>query len=221
MGRQDWDESGSDNGQLQARFNDVLDAYDDHRAALATAHRKLAEMRAEAVSADRTVRVTVDSSGAVLEIALQPAALRTTAESLASTLTAIAQAAAQQAKCSAPTSSRHWVRSPTGWPSLPNWCPGCRAYAPSRRTTRRHNDFRGWRELAVGRPGGIAGGGGAPRRVRRSGRADSRAAQRRDGAGGRLLGYRRTGGAVREDLCIGRRTGYRGLRASRESAQPG
>lgn len=103
MGRQEPDESGAGNEQLRARFNNVLDAYDDQRAALATARQQLAELRAQAVSSDRGVRVTVDSSGAVVEIGLEPAALRTTAESLAATLTAVAQAAAQQAtlKCAA------------------------------------------------------------------------------------------------------------------------
>jgi DNA-binding protein YbaB len=98
MGRQDWDESGSGSERLRTQFNDVLDAYDEHRTALAHAHRRLAELRAEAASSDGAVRVTADSSGAVLEIVLEPAALRTTAESLAATLTAVAQAAARQAK---------------------------------------------------------------------------------------------------------------------------
>ena len=98
MGLQEWDESDAGNEQLRARFNDVLDAYDDHRTALAAAYEKLAELRAQAISSDHAVRVTVDSSGAVVEVALEPSALRTTAESLAATLTAVAQAAAQQAK---------------------------------------------------------------------------------------------------------------------------
>ncbi|MGF6887616.1 DNA-binding protein YbaB [Nocardia sp. GAS34] len=98
MIRQEWDESGSSSEQLRSRFNDVLDAFDDHHSALTIARQQLAELRTHAESSDRAVRVTVDSSGAVVEIALQPGAMRTTAASLSATLTAVAQAAAQQAR---------------------------------------------------------------------------------------------------------------------------
>lgn len=98
MLRQEWDESGSGSEQLRARFNEVLDAFDDHRSALAAARQQIAELRTHAESSDHAVRITVDSSGAVVEITLEPGAMRTTAQSLSATLTAVAQAAAQQAK---------------------------------------------------------------------------------------------------------------------------
>ncbi|WP_189094686.1 YbaB/EbfC family nucleoid-associated protein [Nocardia jinanensis] len=88
----------SANNGLRGQVEHLLDTYERQHDRLAETYRQLEAMRVQACSPDRSVEVTVDSSGVLAELELTASALRKSPEALARTIIDAVQEAARHAR---------------------------------------------------------------------------------------------------------------------------
>jgi DNA-binding protein YbaB len=98
MDRNHFDDFGSATRDMRSRMHEMLDAYEQSQTQVGEVQRQLVDLRVQASTSDGSVRVTVDSAGAVLEVCVTPAAMRGTAGQLSGLLTDTAREAARLAK---------------------------------------------------------------------------------------------------------------------------
>lgn len=95
-----WKREGllSANNGLRNQVEQLLDAYERQQQRLAETYRQLEAMRVQAASPDRSVQVTVDSSGVLADLSLTNSALRKSPEELARCIVEAVQEAARHAR---------------------------------------------------------------------------------------------------------------------------
>ncbi|MGW1741311.1 YbaB/EbfC family nucleoid-associated protein [Nocardia sp. NPDC001965] len=98
MNRNHFEDFGWATRDMRSRMHALLDAYEQQRTQIGEVRQQLVDLRVRATTSDGSVHVTVDSTGAVLEVCVTPAAMRGTAGQLSGLLTETAREAARLAK---------------------------------------------------------------------------------------------------------------------------
>lgn len=98
MERNQFEDFGSATRDMRSRMDEMLDAYEQQQTQVGEVQQQLVDLRVQAATSDGSIHVTVDSTGAVLEVCVTPAALRGTAVQLSGLLTETAREAARLAK---------------------------------------------------------------------------------------------------------------------------
>jgi DNA-binding protein YbaB len=120
------------NDTLREQVDTMLDTLRRQQSQLAGVREKLAAVRAAAWSADRTVKVTVNAAGVVVDTALAPETSRAQPETLARAFTDAAQRAVHEARKQAAAATAPITQAADEIGDLPALVPG----APSLRELR-------------------------------------------------------------------------------------
>ncbi|MEV0107190.1 YbaB/EbfC family nucleoid-associated protein [Nocardia sp. NPDC050799] len=124
MDRNHFEDFGSATRDMRSRMHELLDAYEQQQTQVGEVHQQLVDLRVRATTSDGSVQVTVDSTGAVLEVCVTPAAMRGTAGQLSGLLTDTAREAARLAKEQAAAVAAPLAGLAGGMPDLSELFPG-------------------------------------------------------------------------------------------------
>ncbi|WP_169814318.1 YbaB/EbfC family nucleoid-associated protein [Nocardia mexicana] len=94
-----WKREGllSANNGLRNQVEELLDSFERQQAQLGETYRRLEALRVQANSPDRSVEVTVDAGGVIVDMTLSSAALRKAPDELARSIVDAVQEAARHA----------------------------------------------------------------------------------------------------------------------------
>ncbi|MGW4090441.1 YbaB/EbfC family nucleoid-associated protein [Nocardia sp. NPDC004750] len=119
----------SANSGIRNQVDHILDALAEQRTHLSEVRDQLAALRCTAASADKSVEVTVDAAGILVDVRFAPTALRSTPEQLGRSVTEAGKQAARLAREQHAAIIAPIVAEAGSIPDLPDLVPG----APSLR----------------------------------------------------------------------------------------
>ncbi|MBF6174735.1 YbaB/EbfC family nucleoid-associated protein [Nocardia blacklockiae] len=95
-----WEREGlrSANSGMRNQLDHILDVFERQQARLSEVYQQLESARTQASSPDQSVQVTVDASGVLTDLRLDPVAMRRSAEQLSRSIVDAVQAAARHAR---------------------------------------------------------------------------------------------------------------------------